>query len=258
MASLSGLHFRALGTLEVYLDGTPLAMGKRRTRAVLAMLLMSANEIVPSDRLTDHLWPDVDTKSARHSLHVAISDLRHCLAHTDGALARERRLATVAPGYMLRVAPDEFDVSIAERLAREGSRALASDDHQRADRLLTEASSLWHGSPYADFMYEEFAAGEIRRLNELELTIIEDLMAAELALGRHHEHIAKLEELVDREPTRERLLRQLMLALYRSERAADAIAAFERARSRLAADYDMEPEPELVALAGRIRSHGVR
>ena len=233
------LEFRILGPLEVVSDDVPLALGGQKQRALLALLLVRANDVVPTERLIEELWGDSAPRTAATSLQNFVSQLRKTLGPDV--------LETRAPGYRLRVTPDQLDLTRFERAVREARAAGVAD---RA-RLLTDALDLWRGTPLADFAYEAFAQNEIRRLEELRLAVIEERLAAELELERHGELVPELESLVAEHPHRERLRGLLMLALYRAGRQTDALHAFHEARRALI-ELGIEPGPELQRLQASI------
>ena len=213
------MKFSILGPLEVRRGDEPLPLGTAKQRALLAVLLLNANEVISRDRLIDSLWGERPPESASHTLEAYVSRLRKIL-HADG----EQVLLTRPPGYVLRVEFDDLDFQRFERLVEEGRRALAHDPPERAAALLREALSLWRGRALADIEYEPFAQAEAQRLEELRLAALEDEIEAELALGRHAAVVPRLQSLVAEHPLRERLRAQLMVALYR--------AAARRTRSR--------------------------
>jgi DNA-binding SARP family transcriptional activator len=230
------LDYRLLGPLEV-LDGTrALPLGGRKQRTLLAILLLHANEVVSTDTLIEGLWGERAPKTAGTALQVYVSNLRKLLS--------PERLETRTPGYMLHVKPEELDLARFERLASEGN----GDDPQAAATALTEALTLWRGRPLADFAYDSFAQGEIARLEELRLAAVVQRIEAELACGRHAELVGELEALVGEHPLRERLRRQLMLALYRSGRQTEALEAYRDARRTLVGELGIEPSPALKEL----------
>jgi DNA-binding SARP family transcriptional activator/predicted ATPase len=235
------MDFKILGPVEAIEGDRPLALGGARQRALLAMLLLHANEVVSSDRLIDELWAQDGREEAGKSLQMAVSRLRKALdagpsAGTEGGVILTRR-----PGYELRVDPQRLDVTRFEVLVDEGRRALAAADAQAARRHLDAALGLWRGPPLADLAYESFAQAEIARLEELRLGALEQRVQADLALGRHDQVVGELEALVSEHPFRERLRGQLMLALYRSDRQADALQAYQDARRTLVDELGIEP-----------------
>jgi DNA-binding SARP family transcriptional activator len=230
------VEFRALGPLEVADRGKALPLGGGRQRALLAVLLLHAGQTVSTDRLIDELWGADPPGSALNSVHVYVSQLRKTLG--DG------RIVTRGHGYALEVGEDELDVRRFERLFREG-RELLSKDPQEASSTLSVALACWRGPALAEFASEEFAQDEIRRLEELRLAALEEKNEAELALGGAARLVSELETLVAANPLRERLRGQLMLALYRSGRQADALAAYREGRRRLVEELGLEPGPEL-------------
>jgi DNA-binding SARP family transcriptional activator len=233
-------EFRILGPLEVVDGDGPLPLGGQRQRAVLALLLLHANEVVSTERLVDQLWGEQPPRTATTSLQNAVVQLRKVLGPDV--------LVTRPPGYVLRVAPEQLDLAAFEALVRSARAAEAVD---RA-RLLREALRLWRGTPLADLEGEEFAQAEIRRLEELRLCAIEDRIDADLELGRRDELVGELEGLVRQHPLRERLRGQLMLALYRSGRQAEALRAYQGGRRVLVDELGIEPSPALQQLQGAI------
>lgn len=229
------MEFRILGPVEVADDGRALPLGGVKQRALLALLLLNANEVVSTDRLVDELWGERPPATAEHALQVYVSQLRKALG--DGATA----LLTRPPGYLARVARDELDLHQFERLVSEAD----GTEPARAATMLREALALWRGPPLADLAYERFAQHAIRRLDELRLASLEKRIDADLALGRHADLIAELEKLISEHPLRERLRGQLMLALYRCGRQADALAAYQTTRQALVDGLGIEPSPPL-------------
>jgi DNA-binding SARP family transcriptional activator len=239
------MDFAILGPLEVGDDRGPLPIGGTKQRTLLALLLLHSNQVVSSGRLIDELWGDEPPQSGSAALQVRVSQLRKALG-AGGA-----RLETRAPGYLLRLERDELDLHRFERLTQEAAHAEPS----QAAALLQEALALWRGPPLAEFAYESFAQAAIRRLEELRLAAVERKVAAELALGRQADLIAELEGLVREHPLREQLQSQLMLALYRSGRQAEALETFKRARSSLESELGLEPGPALRELERQILRH---
>lgn len=237
------INFRILGPLEVCVGDAPLRIGGARQRALLAFLLLSANEIVSRDRLIDELFGDARPESADHALRVQVSRLRKPL----GA-SREQRLVASPPGYLLRVERGELDLHVFEELSTAGRRALEKGDAERAATKLRAAENLWRGRPLADLEFEPFARVEVERLEELRLAAAEARIEAELALGREAPLIPELEALVGEHPLRERLRSQLMLALYRCGRQADALETYRVGRALLSQQLALEPSPRMRGL----------
>ncbi len=227
------VEFRVLGPLDVLARGVPVALGGAQQRALLAVLLLHRREAISTDRLIEELWGERPPPTATKTVQVYISQLRKAL----GA----ELLETHGRAYLLAAEPEHVDLDRFEALAASGSHALESGDDTMAVRLLHEALGLWRGPPLADFAYESFAQSEIARLEEARLAALEDRIDAELALGRHTGLIAELEALVREHPVRERLQGQLMLALYRAGRQADALARYTQARSALIDELGLEP-----------------
>ncbi len=230
------LQFGILGPLELRLDGgEALALGGRRQRALLVALLLSSNEVVSTDHLIDQLWGEHPPASAVHTVQVFVSRLRRLLGVAGS------RLETQPPGYVLRVEAGELDADRCQQLYESARIALTGGDPARAARLLRQTESLWRGPPLADFAYESFAQAAIARLEELRVSCREELIDAQLALGDHVAVVPTLEALVREHPLRERPRGQLMLALYRAGRQADALDVFQKARRQLVEDLAVEP-----------------
>ncbi|TML16844.1 MAG: AfsR/SARP family transcriptional regulator, partial [Actinobacteria bacterium] len=230
------MFFRILGPLEVVEGDRSLPLGGPRQRALLAILILRANEVVSSERLADQLWGETPPPTAAKAIQVYVSKLRKLLG--------EGRLLTRAPGYMVLADSSELDLSQFEQLV---SRARQSDP-AAASALLREALALWRGPPLADLEYEAFAQTEISRLEELRLAVLEERIDADLTAGGHRDVLGELEALVTAHPLRERLAGQLMLALYRSGRQAEALGAYQDARRVLVEEMGLEPNPALQRL----------
>jgi DNA-binding SARP family transcriptional activator len=234
------LDFRILGPLEVEGDAGPVALGGQRQRALLAVLLLHAGRVVATDRLVHELWGERPPSTASASLQNAVSQLRKVI----GA----ETLQTRAPGYMLAVESGDIDAGRFEAALVAARRAAPTE---RA-RLLRQALAMWRGPPLAEFTFESFAQSEIHRLEELRLAAIEQRIDADIESGSPGEVIAELEALVVAHPLRESYWKLLMLALYRSGRQAEALDAYQSARSRLVEDLGIEPSEELRRLHGSI------
>ncbi len=228
-------------------DGEAVALGGQKRRALLAVLLLEPNAVISRDRLIDALWGDDPPETARNTVQVYISQLRKLLP--------EGTLETAPPGYRLVVEPAAVDLFEFIRLSAEGRAALAARDAAGAAERLRAALALWRGPPLADLAWEPFAQSEIVRLDELRLAALEDRIDADLALGRHGQLVGELEGLVAEHPLRERLRAQLMLALYRSGRQADALAVYQRARRTLVDELGIEPGESLRKLERAILAH---
>jgi YVTN family beta-propeller protein len=244
------MDFRIMGPLEVLAEGRILDVGGGKQRSLLALLLLHANEVVSSDRLIDELWPDEPPPSAAKIVQVHVSRLRKALdAQGNGVLLTRGR------GYLLRVEPGQLDLDRFRSLLDTGRDALAAGDPDDAARTLRDALALWRGPPLGDFAYDSFAQEEISGLEELRLAALEERIDADLALGRHNEVIQELERLVRQHPLRERLQGQLMLALYRAGRQAEALEVYRGARRTLADELGLEPSPFLQQLERAILTH---
>jgi DNA-binding SARP family transcriptional activator len=236
----AGLQLRLLGPFEVRLDGgEAVPLGGLRQRAVLAILTLRANTVVSTDRLVDELWGEQPPATAVHTVQVFVSRLRNALGPAG------ERLVTRPPGYALELGTDEVDAERCEHLYSSARTALAAGEPDEAAELLRDAMALWSGSPLAEFTYEPFAQAAIARLEELRVSCREELIEAELALGRHAQVIPELESFVREQPFRERPRGQLMLALYRSGRQAEALDAFQHARRALVEELGVEPSDAL-------------
>ena len=245
MGANTAVVFRVLGPLEVWFDGAPVKIGGARQRALLAMLLLNANRVVSREQLIDELLGDARPETADHTLRVQVSRLRTVI---DLPGAPEPRLVRQAPGYRLRVDSGELDLDVFEELLAQAHRATQIGDHELASRTLREAEALWRGRPLADLDSKPFAQIEIERLAEMRLVATEDRVDADLALGRHRQVVPELERMVAEHPLRERVRGQAMLALYRSGRQADALAAYRTGRARLVDQLAVEPGPALRGL----------
>jgi DNA-binding SARP family transcriptional activator len=237
------LEFRILGPLEVSDEMGPIALGGQRQRALLAVLIVEAGRVVPTERLVDLLWGEDAPKTATTSLQNSISRLRRAL----GADVLETR----APGYLLRAGPDQVDARRFEVQLRDARRAAAGERRE----LLQRALSLWRGPALAEFAFEQFAQAEIGRLEELRLAALEERIDTDLELGQHGDVIGELEALARDHPLRETFCRSLMLALYRSGRQAEALEVYQDARGRFVEELGIEPGPELKRLQSEILRH---
>ena len=235
------MRFLILGPLEAYDGERSVPLGGSKQRALLAMLLLHANEVVSSDRLMDALWADASPEDAAKALTVAVSRLRKVLEPGRARGADGRLLLTRPPGYELRLDGEQLDLHRFERLVSDARDARDADDAATAAELLREALELWRGAPLADLAYESFGQAEIARLDEARLTALEHRIDAELALGRHDDLVGELEEMTALHPLRERLRGQLMLALYRCGRQAEALDRYQAGRAALVEELGIEP-----------------
>ena len=248
------MEFRVLGPLELVEDDRPVRVAGARQRALLALLLIRANELVSSDWLIEELWRERPPADAQNALQAAVSRLRRALNGDRRDNGRGVRVVTRAPGYVLEVNPELIDARRFEQMAREGRDALSDGDPRYASAVLQDALALWRGAPFADFVYEPFAQHEIARLEELRLSAVEDRIDADLERGRELEVVPELEDLTARYPFRERLRGQLMLALYRCGRQADALKAYQDTRGALVEELGIEPGAYLRELERAILS----
>ena len=238
------MEFRLLGPLQVHVGERDVTPARPKQRALLALLLLRANEVVARDDLVEAMWGERPPETAATALHGHVSALRKLL----GPDAIETR----APGYVLTVDPDQTDVGRFHAL-RDAARA--EPDPARRATLLGRALSLFRGEPLAEFRYDDFARSEAHALAELRTSALEERIDAELALGRHLELVAELERLVAADPLRERLRGQLMLALYGAGRQAEALHVYREGRRRLAEELGLDPGPALREIEGKILAH---
>ena len=233
------MRYGILGSLELSEDGRAIEVAGAKQRALLAMLLLNANRVVSSDRLIDALWEEQAPDTAAKALQVHVSQLRKLLG---------KRLVTRSPGYVLQLEEGELDLHRFEALVRHARGASPVE----ASAALREALALWRGPALADFVFDRFAQAEIARLDEMRLEAVEERLEAELATGSHRALTGELEALVGEHPLRERLRGQLMLALYRSGRQADALDAYQKGRRILVEELGIEPGRELRELHQQI------
>ncbi len=239
------MRYRLLGALEVETDdGRPVNVAAPKRRALLAALLLAGDQPSSADRLIESLWGVDPPPAVIESLQAHISRLRAELG--------PGHLLTVPSGYRMELGDGDFDIWAFEGLLAAGRDAVRAARWPDASRILTEALDVWRGPALADFTFELFAQPEIARLEELRLSALEDRIDADLALGRHAALTAELGALVATQPSRERLWGQLMLALYRSGRQADALAAYRRLRSGLVDDLGIDPSSDITDLQIRI------
>jgi DNA-binding SARP family transcriptional activator len=234
------LEFRILGPLEVVDEGRPVALGGQKQRALLALLILDAGRVVSVDRIVDALWGEWPPRTAPTSLQNFISHVRKIVG-TDVLITRP-------PGYLLRIRPEQLDLEQFMRLVDEARGSLAPE---RAAKL-AQALTLWRGPPLADFAFESFAQTEIGRLEELRLAAIEERFEAELEMGSAKELVGELESRVEEHPLREAFRRQLMLALYRSGRQAEALQVYHDTRRVLVDELGIDPDRSLQQLHGAI------
>jgi DNA-binding SARP family transcriptional activator len=240
------VEYRILGPLEVAANGRAVPLGGTKQRSLLAVLLLHRSAVVPTDQLVEDLWGAEAPAAAAKTVQVHVSRLRKALGNDA--------LETRAGGYALNVETASVDLFRFEELTQNGRRLLAAGDPAAARAAFGEALALWRGPPLADFAYEPFAQTEIARLEELRVAALEDRIEADLALGENASLVPELEALVAAHPLRERLRRQLMLALYRSGRQADALHAYREARSTLD-DLGIAPTRALRELEAAILRH---
>jgi predicted ATPase/DNA-binding SARP family transcriptional activator/DNA-binding CsgD family transcriptional regulator len=242
------MEFRVLGPLEVRRRGRALALGGPQQRALLAILLIRPNRVVSTEHIRNLVWGDDAPPTADHTIGVYVSNLRRILEPRG---APYRVLVRRNPGYMLQIRPTDLDAAQFESLVNDSKQL---PPRERAAQLST-ALRVWRGPAFADFPLQPFVLAEAARLNELRLHALEERLDADLVLGRHQQLVGELEGLVAEHPLRERLCGQLMLALYRSGRQAEASAVYQRTRERLVEELGMEPGAELQSVLKGILKH---
>jgi DNA-binding SARP family transcriptional activator len=234
------MDFRILGPLEVLDDGRAIPLGGSKQRALLALLLLHPNETLSTDRLIDELWGERPPANAAKTVQMQISRLRKVLAGEVGD-GPAGAVVTRDGGYELRLDPERLDAHRFEQLVTQGRSELLADRPARAASAFEEAISLWRGEVLGDLGYQPFARHEASRLDDVRVAAWEELIEAKLALGGHSEMVGQLETLIAEHPYRERLRAQLMLALYRCDRQADALQAYQDARTVLVEELGIEP-----------------
>jgi DNA-binding SARP family transcriptional activator/class 3 adenylate cyclase len=245
------LEFRILGPLEVVNDGRILPLGGSQERALLALLLLSANRVVSAEHLTEDLWGDRPPEGVTQALRVGISRLRKALRE----IGAEGALVTQAPGYLLRIDPEALDAARFEALVAGGRAQAGAGQHEEAGATFREALALWRGPVLADLADAPFARAEAARLEEARLAATEERVDADLSCGRHAELTAELDALTQSHPLRENLWAQRMLALYRSGRQAEALRAYQDLRLLLGEELGIEPSAPLRRLESAILRH---
>ncbi len=242
------MEFAVLGSLAIRSGGADIPLGAPKLRALLTALVLDVGRVVPAERLVDDLWGEDASPQAMVSLRSYVSNLRRLLPSPD----ETPLIATRGPGYVLEVDPGAIDAVRFERLAREGRELVAAGRHDDALEVLGQALALWRGPALVDVADEPFARAPAARLEELRVVAAEDRLDALLGAGRHAEVVAEAEALADTHPLRERVRGQLMLALHRSGRAADALAVHRSFREHLADELGLDPSAQLDALAEAI------
>jgi WD40 repeat protein/DNA-binding SARP family transcriptional activator len=249
------LEFRILGSLQVLADGEPIRLGGPKQRSVLAMLLLQANRMVPLEQLASDLYDESVPPTASAQIRDHVSQLRKLLdpGYRPGAVAQ--LIETRQPGYVMHLNQEQLDASRFEWLLAEATGALGRGEFDLASQELRDALALWRGPPLADFTYASFAQPAIGRLVELRLTALERRIEADLALGHEGTLVAELEELVGEHPLREQLCSQLMLALYRAGRQAEALDVYQATRRQLDEALGIAPSPALRELERKMLRH---
>jgi DNA-binding SARP family transcriptional activator len=244
------VEYRILGPLEVVDEGGPVALGRLKERLVLAVLLLHANEFVSRERLIDELWGAAPPPTARKAVNVYVSQLRKALARNG-----HDPITTADGGYRLGVDDDELDVSRLRQLLAAARERVSAGELEAAAEILREGLGLWRGPTLAGLLLESHCREEVAQLDELRLAALMDRIDCDLALGRHEEVLGELHVLVGEHSLRERLRAQQMLALYRADRQADALDAYQRARHDLMDELGIEPSESLQRLQQAILLH---
>lgn len=240
------MRFRMLGPLEVATDDVPVPLGGTKQRATLGYLLLQANQVVPTSRLLSALWStDNAPATARKILQNAIWSLRGLLSTHAPARGPSAELVTRVPGYMIRVEPDRVDLHLFRMWVAQGRAKLAAGAPDEALTLLCRALELWRGPVLADLVEIGIMWPELTAVQNARLDVLEDYFEARLSCGQHYAVIGEIEATVEAEPLRERSSGQLMLALYRCGRQADALGVYNRIRATLIEDLGLEPGHEL-------------
>ncbi|MDQ3964516.1 MAG: ABC transporter substrate-binding protein [Actinomycetota bacterium] len=243
------IKFRILGSLEAVRDDKPIRLGGRKQRTLLAYLVLHANEVVTNSQLVDALWGDDPPNTATQTIHVYVSQVRKTLDNGDGS---DAPLATEGAGYVLRIAPADIDLAGFQAAVKEGKAAAEKGAVEEAVALLRIAMGMWRGPALGDLAGEAALQAEATRLDEMRRGVMEELVDMELVQGRHAELIGELRALAADDPLRERFRAQLMLALYRQGRQAQALEVYDETRRLLAAELGIDPGRDLQTLHGQI------
>ncbi|WP_132155671.1 BTAD domain-containing putative transcriptional regulator [Kribbella antiqua] len=249
---MGDIRFTVLGRVALFVDGIEIPVRGRRERAVLAMLLAARRRVLSVDRISDGLWRGDPPETATGSLQVAVSRLRALIEPDRTPRASPRLLVSSGPGYALVVPPETVDAERFAALVDEIHGALAAGEPEQAWRLCEQADGLWAGTPYADIVDAELVRAEVARLEDLRACSLELKAEVQLALGRHALVTGELEALVSTHPFRERIWELYALALYRSGRQGDALAALRRAREVLVESLGIDPSPALQQLEAQV------
>jgi DNA-binding SARP family transcriptional activator/ABC-type branched-subunit amino acid transport system substrate-binding protein/streptogramin lyase len=244
------MQYRILGPLVVLSGDRELPLGALKDKTVLAVLLLHANEVVSRQRLIDELWGELPPPTAVKAVNGYVSQLRKALGENGSG-----PIATRPPGYAIELAADQLDALRFAELTDEARARANAKQPEHASAIYADALALWRGNALAGIELESVGRHELERLDESRIVALMDRIDCDLALGRHDDLVGELDVLVAEHPLRERLYAQQMLALYRSGRQADALRAYQQARSLLVDELGLEPSPALQRLEGGILNH---
>ncbi|WP_128376160.1 AfsR/SARP family transcriptional regulator [Streptomyces cavernae] len=245
------LTFRTLGVLDVTRDGRPVTPTAPKVRQMLALLLARRNTLVPISVIAAELWDHHPPRSATATVQTYVYQLRKLLQSEGETAAATGPLVTRATGYMLRVAPEDYDAEEFERLAVRARSALEAGDARTATERITAALARWSGQPFADVTQGPYLQAYALRLEELHMHALELRITAGLALGLHRELIAELKELASTHPLHEWFQGGLIIALQRCGRRSEALEVYQRLHGLLRDELGLDPSPGLQ----RIRQH---
>lgn len=232
------MRYQIMGSLRVEHDPAVRPVGARKVKTLLAVLLIRANQVVSADSLLTELWGEHQPRRAVAGLHVYVSQLRKFLAE---AAPGAEPVLTRAPGYLMHVGPDELDLLVFRRLVQTGRTHMRAGRYQEASQAFSTALELGRGPVLDDLRGSEIVERFAAWADELRLECIEMLVECDFVLGRHRERVGFLYELVAEQPLHEAFYRQLMVALYRGDRRAEALGVYQRAWTTMTADLGLEP-----------------
>ncbi|HEV3472268.1 MAG TPA: BTAD domain-containing putative transcriptional regulator, partial [Actinomycetota bacterium] len=242
------MKFRILGPFDVERDGRSIRLGGRKQRTLLAYLVLRSNKVVTNSQLVDALWSEDPPNTATQTIHVYVSQLRKALDSDDSGA----HLVTEGAGYVLRAAPDNIDLTNFEATVKDAKATIKRGAVDEAAALLRRAISMWRGPALGELATEQALRADAARLDEMRRSVMEELVDIELSLGRHAEVVGELRSLVADDPLREGFRAQLMLALYRQGRQAQALEVYEETRRLLADELGIDPSRDLKMLHEKV------